>query len=65
MAALVPSPCGVATEYSSSPAEILISLGIWAAGVLILTVLFRIALSIREGTLFPSSAPPPGVEVLS
>ena len=63
VAAFVPSPLGVVTEYSPSLPEMLISLGIWAVGALILTVLYRIALSVREGTLF-ASAPPVGAEVL-
>ncbi len=58
VAAFVPSPMGAVTEYTPSLPEILISLGIWATGALILTVLYRIALAVREGTLFPSAAAP-------
>ncbi len=57
VAAFVPSPLGVVTEYSPSLPEILISLGIWAAGALILTVLYKIALSVREGALFSAVKP--------
>lgn len=48
IAAFVPSPLGVVTEYSPTLPEGLISLGVWAVGLLILTVLYKIALSVRE-----------------
>jgi len=48
VAAFVPSPLGVVTEYAPTLPEALISLGVWAVGLLILTVLYRIALSVRE-----------------
>ena len=56
VAAFVPSPLGHITEYAPSFPEMMIALGIWAVGFLILTVLYKIALSVREGLLF-SSAP--------
>jgi len=62
VAAFVPSPLGAITEYSPSAPEIMIALGIWAVGLLILTVLYKIALSVREGALF-SPAPAPRVGV--
>jgi len=64
VAAFVPSPLGVVTEYAPSLPEILISLGIWAVGLLILTVLYRIVLTVREAPLF-SPAPPARAEVLT
>jgi molybdopterin-containing oxidoreductase family membrane subunit len=63
VAAFVPSPLGAVTEYTPSLPEALIALGIWAAGSLILTVLYKIALSVREEPL-ASAAPPARVEVL-
>jgi Ni/Fe-hydrogenase subunit HybB-like protein len=42
VAGFVPSPLGAVTEYAPSLPEALISLGIWAAGMLILTVLCKI-----------------------
>jgi len=62
VAAFVPSPNGAITEYTPSLPETMISLGIWAVGLLILTVLYKIALSVREGVLF-SPAPPSRVGV--
>ena len=62
VAAFVPSPLGAITEYYPSLPEIMICLGIWAVGMLILTVLYKIALSVREGLLF-SPAPPARVGV--
>jgi Ni/Fe-hydrogenase subunit HybB-like protein len=51
VAAFVPSPLGVVTEYAPSLPESLISLGVWAVGLLILTVLYKIVLSVRGGSL--------------
>jgi Ni/Fe-hydrogenase subunit HybB-like protein len=64
VAAFVPSPLGAVTEYVPSLPEAVISLGIWAVGLLILSVLYKIALSVREGLLF-SPAPPSRVGVVS
>ncbi|SPE34628.1 Hdr-like menaquinol-oxidizing enzyme, subunit B (HmeB) [Candidatus Sulfopaludibacter sp. SbA6] len=50
VAAFVPSPLGVVTEYAPSLPEALIALGVWAVGLLILTVLYKIVLSVREGS---------------
>ena len=52
IAGFVPSPLGAVTEYSPTLSEVLISLGIWAFGSLILTVLYKVALSVRENRLF-------------
>jgi Ni/Fe-hydrogenase subunit HybB-like protein len=45
----IPSPLGVVTEYSPTFPEVLIALGIWAFGFLMVTVFYKIALSVREG----------------
>jgi Ni/Fe-hydrogenase subunit HybB-like protein len=45
----VPSSTGVVTEYSPTLPEILITLGIWALGSLIITFFYKITLSVREG----------------
>lgn len=50
VAAFVPSPLGVVTEYAPSLPEALIALGVWAVGLLILTVLYKIVLSVRGGS---------------
>jgi len=44
----IPSPLEKITEYSPTRPEVLITLGIWAMGLLILTVLYKVALSVRE-----------------
>ncbi|MFC1843468.1 sulfate reduction electron transfer complex DsrMKJOP subunit DsrP [Thermodesulfobacteriota bacterium] len=44
----VPSPLEEITAYSPSFQEILITLGVWATGFFILTVLYKIALSVKE-----------------
>jgi Ni/Fe-hydrogenase subunit HybB-like protein len=47
VAAFVPSPLGAVTDYVPSLHEVLIALGVWAIGTLILTVLYRIVISVR------------------
>ena len=54
VAAFVPSPLGAVTEYAPTLPEAAISLGIWALGALILTFLYKIALSVRSGSLLES-----------
>ena len=44
----VPSPLHHVTEYAPTFPEILITLGVYATGFLILTVLFKIATSVKE-----------------
>jgi Ni/Fe-hydrogenase subunit HybB-like protein len=44
----VPSPLEEITAYYPSFQEIMITLGVWATGFFILTVLFKIALSVKE-----------------
>jgi molybdopterin-containing oxidoreductase family membrane subunit len=43
----VPSPLGAVTEYAPTLPEIAITLGIWAVGFLMLTVFYKITLSVR------------------
>jgi len=45
----VPSPLGAVTEYAPTLPEISITLAIWAVGALVITVFYKIALSVREG----------------
>jgi Ni/Fe-hydrogenase subunit HybB-like protein len=45
----IPSPLGEIIEYAPTLPEILITLGIWALGFLMITVFYKIALSVREG----------------
>ena len=44
----IPSPLGAVTEYAPTLPEISITVGIWAVGVLMITVFYRITLSVRE-----------------
>ena len=44
----VPSPLEQITEYWPTKLEALVTLGIWAIGFLILTILYKIAISIKE-----------------
>jgi molybdopterin-containing oxidoreductase family membrane subunit len=46
----VPNPFEKITEYWPTAAEATISLAVWAIGALILTVLYKIAVSIKEGS---------------
>ncbi|MBI4081629.1 MAG: polysulfide reductase NrfD [Candidatus Lambdaproteobacteria bacterium] len=47
----VPTPIGEMFNYSPSQVEVFVSLGIWAAGLLVFTILTKIALPIELGTL--------------
>ena len=44
----VPNPLEQVTEYWPTVPEAIISLGVWAMGFLVLTVLYKIAVSIKE-----------------
>ena len=44
----VPTPLGAVTEYSPTLPEMTIALGIWAIGCLMITVFYKIALSVRS-----------------
>jgi molybdopterin-containing oxidoreductase family membrane subunit len=47
----VPTPIGELFTYSPSEVEVLISLGIWAFGLLVFTLLAKVAIPIELGTL--------------
>jgi len=47
----VPNPLHEVHEYIPTGPELLISLGVWAIGALILTVLYKVAVSVREEEL--------------
>jgi len=53
----VPTPLGDVTEYSPTWPEISISLAIWAVGCLMITVLYKIALSVRSDLAAPEPRP--------
>ncbi len=44
----VPNPFGRVVEYSPTAPELLITLGVYAIGALILTVLYKVAVSVKE-----------------
>ena len=44
----IPSPLGAVTEYAPTLSEMAITLGVWAVGVLMVTIFFKITLSVRE-----------------
>ncbi len=44
----VPSPLQHVNEYVPTVPELLIGIGVWATGFLILTVLFKIAVTVKE-----------------
>ena len=43
-----PSPVGAVNDYSPTAPELLITLGVWAVGFLILTLCYKIVLSVRR-----------------
>ena len=45
----IPSPLGEISEYTPTLIEILITMGVWAMGGLILTLLFKVVMGIRQG----------------
>ena len=45
----IPSPTGQVTEYWPTIPEVFITLGVWAVGFLVLTVLFKVAIAVKEG----------------
>jgi molybdopterin-containing oxidoreductase family membrane subunit len=44
----IPSPTGEIFEYWPTLPEVLITLGIWAVGFLLLTILYKITISVKE-----------------
>jgi molybdopterin-containing oxidoreductase family membrane subunit len=44
----IPSPTGEIFEYWPTVPEVLIMLGVWAVGFLILTILYKIAISVKQ-----------------
>ena len=53
----IPNPFGTVTEYWPTMPETIITLGVWATGFLVLTVLYKIVVSVREelGTAGPDN----------
>jgi molybdopterin-containing oxidoreductase family membrane subunit len=59
----VPTPLGEVFEYSPSWGEVFVSLGIWALGMLVFTLLAKVAISIEVGALRLTTAHPAGAGV--
>jgi len=62
----IPNPLGVVTEYTPTFLEILITIGVYAMGALIITLLYKVALTVKketEGWTAPKAAPPAKQEV--
>jgi len=47
----IPSPWGEVVEYTPTLIEVAVTLGIWAMGLFVLTVLMRAAIPIELGTV--------------
>lgn len=56
----VPNPLHEVTEYAPTGLEVTITLGVWAVGILILTVLYKVATGVKEeiGDLKPGDVAP-------
>jgi Ni/Fe-hydrogenase subunit HybB-like protein len=48
VAGFVPNPLGHYNEYAPTGPELMIGIGIYAIGALVLTILYKIAVTIRE-----------------
>ena len=44
----IPSPLGEISRYSPTVAEIIITKGVWSVGLLILTILYKVAVSVKK-----------------
>ena len=53
----IPTPLGEIFEYRPSSIETIICLGIWAMGLLIITVLVKFATDVETGAIRASGAP--------
>lgn len=60
VAGFVPTPVGELFDYAPTRSELLVSLGIWAVGLLVFTLLAKVAIPIELGDLrCPGTAPEP------
>ncbi len=48
VAGFIPNPLGQITEYSPTLPELLISAGVYAAGLFMITILYKVAIGVRE-----------------
>ena len=47
----IPTPLHKAMDYTPTPIEVIISLGIYSIGALVLTILFKIAVNVKREAL--------------
>ncbi len=52
----IPNPFDQVTEYWPTLPETIITIGVWAIGFLVLTVLYKVAISVREGQIESGSS---------
>lgn len=52
VAGFIPNPLGQVVEYSPTLPEVAITVGIWALGLLVITILYKMAVSIKEEVEF-------------
>jgi Ni/Fe-hydrogenase subunit HybB-like protein len=55
VAGFIPNPFDQVREYTPTIPELMIALGVWATGFFILTILYKIAASVKEETQTISS----------
>ncbi len=60
----IPSPFGTVTEYMPTFPELMISMGVYALGALVITILYKIAISIK-GEEIPEIAQTESKEVVA
>jgi molybdopterin-containing oxidoreductase family membrane subunit len=48
VAGFIPNPFDQVREYTPSILELMIALGVWATGFFVLTILYKIAASVKE-----------------
>ncbi len=53
----MPSPLGTVTRYVPTLSEVTITLGVWAIGILMVTVFYKIALAVEMANEVPSARP--------
>ena len=60
----IPSPLGEIVEYRPTWVELAVSAGVWAFGLLVLTLLMRVALPIEMGLARSPDIRPPSAEII-
>jgi len=50
VAGFIPNPFNHVREYTPTIPELMIALGVWATGFFVLTILYKVAISVKEET---------------